>query len=91
MRFATARNYDLFTMCAEAPLRCPVCSDHMVEPLEGVRLSVTINGVQSGVHGVSAYRCNQWHIFTLITPIGSQDPVKATAALNLADEGARPH
>ena len=58
----------------------------MVEPLEGVRLSVRINGVQSGVHGVSAYRCNQWHIFTLIAPIGSQAP--KIAGLNLADEGA---
>jgi hypothetical protein len=50
---------------------------------------VTINGVQSEVHGVSAYRCNQWHLFTLIAPIGAQDPVPAAAALNLADEGAR--
>ena len=53
-------------MWAEAPLRCPVCSDHIVEPIEAVRLSVTINGLQSEVHGVSAYRCNQWHVFTLM-------------------------
>src|SRR4051794_32821547 len=50
---------------AEKPLRCPACADYMVEPVEGVRLSVTINGVQSEVHGVSVYRCRQWHIFAL--------------------------
>jgi hypothetical protein len=78
-------------MCAEAPLRCPACSDHTVEPIEGVRLSVTINGVQSEVHGVSAYRCRQFHIFTLIAPLGSLSPSERTGTLDLADEGARPH
>lgn len=46
----------------------------MVEPIDGVRLSVTIRGMQSEVHRVSAYRCSQWHIFTLIAPVGSQAP-----------------
>ena len=58
----------------------------MVEPIEGVRLFVTIRGVQSELHEVSAYRCSQFHIFTLIAPIGSKSP--NLAALNLAEEEA---
>ena len=36
----------------------------MVEPMEGVSLSATIKNVASEIHGVSAYHCTNWHIFT---------------------------
>src|SRR5580704_10781620 len=30
-------------MCTETPLRCPVCSDHTVESIEGVRLTYQVS------------------------------------------------
>ena len=47
----------------------------MVEPMEGVRLSATINNVASEIHGVSAYHCTNWHIFTVIVSISSFEGV----------------
>ena len=64
----------LGTMCAEAPLRCPACGDHLIEPMEGVCLSATIQGVTSEIHGVSAYHCADWHIFALIAPTTPRPP-----------------
>ena len=43
----------------------------MVEPMEGVSLSATIKNVASEIHGVSAYHCTNWHIFTVIASISS--------------------
>ena len=63
-------------MCAEAPIRCPVCSDPLVEPMENVQLSVTFNGVPSQIHGVSAYHCQNWHVFTLIFPLDHTKPLE---------------
>jgi hypothetical protein len=46
----------------------------MVEPMESVRLSATVNGVTSEVHGVSAYHCTNWHLFTVIGSRMSPEP-----------------
>jgi hypothetical protein len=48
------------------PSICPVCWDHTVEPMEGVRLSVTINGVCSNIHRIEAFHCSRWHIFIMV-------------------------
>ena len=61
-------------MSGEAPLVCPVCWDHAVEPMNGVQLTARINGVLSDVHGVSAFRCSHWHVFTVVTPKHSIAP-----------------
>jgi len=39
--------------------------------MDGVRLSVTINGVVSPIHAVSAYQCGNWHVFTIVLPVVS--------------------
>ena len=67
-------------MSSETPVVCPVCWDRAVEPVHGVRLSVTINGIPSDVHGVSVFRCSSWHLFILIAPRGSLGPSEKPAA-----------
>ena len=57
---------------ALTPIACPICLDHTVEQMDGVRLSVTINGVVSRIHAVSAYRCGNWHVFTILLPVVSE-------------------
>jgi hypothetical protein len=37
--------------------------------MDGVRLSVYINGITSEIHGVEAFHCSRWHIFTLVQPL----------------------
>ena len=41
--FRNTCGYDLPIMCAETPRRCPVCSDHTVESIEGVRLTCQVS------------------------------------------------
>jgi len=73
-------------MCDEAPLRCPVCGDHMVQPMQGVCLSVTIRGVASEVHGASVYHCANWHVFAVIAPRGSLGPPEMVTVSSVTNE-----
>ena len=57
---------------APTPIACPICLDHAVIQMDGVRLSVTINGVVSPIHAVSAYQCGNWHVFTILLPVVSE-------------------
>jgi hypothetical protein len=57
---------------APTPIACPICLDHAVIQMDGVRLSVTINGVVSPIHAVSAYQCGNWHVFTIVLPVVSE-------------------
>lgn len=61
-------------MDAETPIACPICLDHTIEPIEGVRLSASICGAVSCIHGVSAFHCSNWHVFTIFVPLGISVP-----------------
>jgi hypothetical protein len=46
------------------PIVCPVCWDHELEPIDGVRMSArTIT--EHDVSRVSVYRCSAWHMFAV--------------------------
>jgi hypothetical protein len=47
------------------PIVCPVCWDHALEKLEGVRLSARTFAEQPFISRVHVYRCSHWHIFAL--------------------------
>lgn len=49
----------------EAPLICPVCCDHGIEPIEGIALSASAMGGRE-LSRVSVYRCSHWHVFALV-------------------------
>ena len=70
----------------DPPIVCPVCWDHAVEPIERVRLSVTINGVTSDVHRVVAFRCPDWHIFMVVQPSDVDGDARAPIASPYASE-----
>lgn len=48
-----------------APTVCPVCWNHNLAPVEGVRVSVTGRYVGTA----SAYRCDNWHVFTVFDQV----------------------
>lgn len=43
---------------------CPVCWDHAVEKVEGIKLSAS-NAEGANVGGASIFRCAQWHMFAV--------------------------
>jgi len=49
---------------------CPIRCDNQLEPVEGVHLSATLDGLEPLVFGVSAYRCGNWHVFTVVPGVG---------------------
>ena len=47
------------------PIVCPICWDHALEKLEGVRLSARSFAEQPFVNRVIVYRCSLWHVFAV--------------------------
>jgi len=46
------------------PIVCPICWDHALERIEGIRLSTrTVD--EHAIGKVSLYRCSHWHLFAL--------------------------
>jgi hypothetical protein len=43
---------------------CPVCWDHAVERVEGIKLSAS-NADGKNVGGANIFRCSQWHMFAV--------------------------
>ena len=48
----------------ETPVVCPVCWDHSVERVEGVKLTARSMG-GGDLSQVIVYRCAHWHLFAL--------------------------
>jgi hypothetical protein len=47
------------------PIVCPICWDHALEKLEGVRLSARTYAEQPFINRALVYRCSSWHIFAV--------------------------
>lgn len=47
------------------PIVCPICWDHALEKLEGIRLSAKSLAEQPFVNRVIVYRCSSWHVFAV--------------------------
>jgi hypothetical protein len=47
------------------PIVCPICWDHALEKLEGIRLSARTFAEQPFISRVLLYRCSSWHIFAV--------------------------
>jgi hypothetical protein len=56
----------------EAPIVCPVCWDHAVERVNGVKLSAS-NIAGKNVGGATVYRCSHWHLFALFEQLMTWD------------------
>jgi len=54
----------------ETPIACPICWDHQIQPVDGVRLAATINCTERQIANVSAYRCGNWHVFVVLSQPG---------------------
>jgi hypothetical protein len=48
----------------DTPIVCPVCWDHAVERVEGIKLSAN-NADGRNVGGANIFRCGQWHLFAV--------------------------
>jgi hypothetical protein len=44
---------------------CPICWDHALEKLEGIRLSARTFAEQPFISRVLVYRCSSWHVFAV--------------------------
>jgi hypothetical protein len=47
------------------PIVCPICWDHALEKLEGIRLSARTFAEQPFISRVLVYRCSSWHVFAV--------------------------
>ena len=47
------------------PIVCPICWDHALEKLEGIRLSARTFAEQRFISRVLVYRCSSWHVFAV--------------------------
>ena len=46
------------------PIVCPLCWDHALERIEGLRLTAR-TVAEHDVRRVLMYRCSRWHVFAL--------------------------
>jgi hypothetical protein len=55
---------DLTKGLVAGPIVCPICWDHELEPIEGVRM-VARTVTEHDVSRVRLYRCTAWHMFAV--------------------------
>ncbi len=50
----------------QPPLSCPICWDHRLDPIQGVQLTVSIEGGHRCLGRAAAYHCSNWHVFAIL-------------------------
>lgn len=56
----------------EAPLMCPICCDHGIEIVDGIRLAAS-NTQGDNIGRAVVYRCPQWHVFALFGQFAARE------------------
>lgn len=55
---------DLTRGLAAGPVVCPICWDHELESIDGIRM-IARTVTEHDVSRVSIYRCSAWHMFAV--------------------------